>query len=246
MQKFLSKSLLSLSALLTSLQLGAFEKITVDTWSEYSDGKEFDVIMQGLIMEFKWNEKFTFITASAGGMQIDEHTGEKKATAKDLALYPKYTFFEPDSMGVPGLSLMLGTVVSTGQNFLSSKNQAYMAIGSFPMNLFDERVSIDAQIGHRHIDIREGGSVDRLYWGVFAEANMYKEYNAFTNIYTGTQFDIDVPSLSQEYGLSYDYNKYIKYKMLFGIQPELDGVNDAQTTEYWGELGMEIYIFGEN
>lgn len=246
MKKIVNKTFLSLMALMASLQLSAFEKITVDTWSEYSDGVEFDVIMQGLIMEFEWNEKFTFITASAGGIQIDEHTGEKELTAKDLALYPKYTFFEPEENGLPGFSLMVGTVVSTGQNFLSSPNRAYMAIGSFPMKLFNERVSLDAQIGHRHIDIKEGGSVDRFYWGVFAEANMYKNYNAFTNIYTGTQYDIDVPSLSQEYGLSFDYNKYLKYKMLFGIQPELDGVGDAETTEYWGELGVEIYIFAED
>jgi len=246
MNSFVNKSILYIAALITSLQLSAFEKVTVDTWSEYSDGAEFDAVVQGLIMEFKWNDRFTFITASATGMQIDEHTGEKKQTSKDLALYPKYTFLQPDASGLPGFSLMLGTVIPTGVNFLSSPNQAYMAIGSFPMRLFDERLIVDAQIGHRHIDIKEGGSVDRLYWGVFAEANMYKEYNIFTNIYTGTQYETDVPSLSQEYGFSYDYNRYIKYKMLFGIQPELDGVNDADTTEYWGELGMELYIFGNN
>ena len=139
---------------------------------------------------------------------------------------------------------MLGTVISTGANFLSSPNRAYMAIGSFPMKLFDKRVSLEAQIGHRHIDIKEGGSADMLYWGLFTEANIYKKYNAFTNIYTGTQYDIDVPSLSQEYGLSYNYNEHVKYKMLFGIQPELDGISDADTTEYWGELGMEIYLYG--
>lgn len=137
---------------------------------------------------------------------------------------------------------MLGTVIPTGTNFLSSSNTAYMVIGSFPMKLFDEALSLEAQIGHRYIDVIEGDDVNRLYWGVFAEGNIVNEYNVFTNIYTGTQYDIDVPSLSQEYGFSYDYSERLKYKMLFGIQSELDGVNDADATEYWGELGMEIYF----
>lgn len=31
-----------------STTLNAIEKITIDTWSEYSNGTEFDVVMQGL------------------------------------------------------------------------------------------------------------------------------------------------------------------------------------------------------
>ncbi len=242
MNNFFNKTILGITTFLISTNINAIEKITVDTWSEYSDGTEFDVVMQGLILEFQLSKKLSLVTASAAGIQIDEKTGERKATAKDWAIYPKYTFFHPKKDSTPGFSLMLGAVLPTGSNFLSSPNTAYMAIGAFPMKLLDETLSLELQIGHRYIDVVEDEDVNSVYWGVFAEAKIVEEYNVFTNIYTGTQYDIDVPSLSQEYGLSYDYNKYIKYKMLFGIQPELDGVGDAETTEYWGELGMEIYF----
>lgn len=240
MKKNLVKIVLSAATLFSTSNLSAMEKITVDTWSEYSNGSEFDVVMQGLIMEFVWNKNLSLVAASAAGMQTEEQTGERKSTAKDLALFPKYTFLDPKQDGTPGFSLMAGAVLPTGHNFLSSPNRAYLAIAMFPMELFDERVSLETHLGHRYIDVKDGEDVNRLHWGVFLEANMVDNYNVFTNFYTGTQYDIDVPSLSQEYGLSYQYSDALKYKMLFGIQPELDGTNDADTTEYWGEIGVEI------
>ncbi|MCD6260025.1 MAG: transporter [Helicobacteraceae bacterium] len=242
MKKFLQKLSLSLGILFITPNLMAIQSVTVDTWSEYSNGAEFDIVMQGLIMEFELTEKIAFVTASAAGMQIEQHTRERKSTAKDLALYPKYTFLHPKQDGTPGFSLMAGAVLPTGHNFLSSNNRAYLAIAMFPMSFFDERVAFEAHLGHRYIDVKGDADVNRLHWGVFLEANMIDEYNLFTNVYTGTQYDIDVPSLSQEYGLSYDYSENLKYKMLFGIQPELHGVHDAQATEYWGELGVEIHF----
>ncbi|MFT7860237.1 MAG: transporter [Sulfurimonas sp.] len=240
MKKFLTKTLLGAMTLFAGPNLLALEKIKIDTWAEYSNCAEFDVVMQGLIMELEWGNKFSFVTASALGMQIEEQTGEKKSTAKDLALYPKYNFLKPQKDGTPGFSLMAGAVLPTGHNFLSSPNRAYLAIAMFPMELFDERVSLETHIGHRYIDVKDGDDVNRIHWGVFLEANMVDNYNIFTNVYTGTQYDIDVPSLSQEYGLYYKYNDSLKYRLLFGIQPEIEGTSDADTTEYWGELGVEI------
>ncbi|QOP41216.1 transporter [Sulfurimonas marina] len=240
MKKMLDRIVVGVVALLTTSNLLAMEKITVDTWSEYSNGAEFDVVMQGLIMELEWTKKFSLVTASALGMQTEESTGEKKSTAKDLALYPKYNFIESTKDGVPGFSVMAGGVFPTGHNFLSSPNRAYLAIAMFPMTLFNERVAFEAQLGHRYVQVKDDKDINRLHWGVFVEANMIDNYNIFTNFYSGTQYDIDVPSLSQEYGLSYDYSDTFKYKMLFGIQPELEGRGDADTTEYWGELGVEI------
>lgn len=242
MNNFLKRTISCLAAFLISTNANAIEKITFDTWSEYSDGTEFDIVLQGLILELKLGENLSFITSSAAGIQIDELTKEKKTTAKDLALYPKYNFYYPQDDGTPGFSLIVGTVLPTGSNFLSSPNTSYMAIGSFPMILLDEALSLEVQLGHRYIDVVDGENVNRLYWGVFAEAKIVDQYNVFTNIYTGSPFEIDVPSLSQEYGLSYNYNEHLKYKMLFGMQPELDGVVDADTTEYWGEIGLEIYF----
>jgi hypothetical protein len=240
MKNFLQKLSLSLGLLCVTPNLMAMQSVTVDTWSEYSNGAEFDVYMQGLIMELEFTKKIALVTASAAGMEIDQHSGEKRSTAKDWALYPKYNFLHPKKDGTPGFSLMAGGVLPTGHNFLSSPNRAYMALAIFPMKLFDERLNLETHLGHRYIDVEGDEDVNRFHWGVFLEAKMHEEYNFFTNIYTGTQYDIDVPSLSQEYGFSYDYNKNLKYKILFGIQPELEGVHDAETTEYWGELGFEI------
>lgn len=240
MRSFIAKAFVGTAAMVAASNLCALEKITIDTWSEYSNGAEFDVVMQGLIMEFEWSEKLSLVTASAAGVQIEEHSAEKKTTAKDWALYPKYNFLAPQEDGTPGFSLMLGGVLPTGHNFLSSPNRAYMAIAMFPMKLFDSRVSFEAHLGHRYIQVEDDKDVNRFHWGVFLEANMHDAYNVFTNFYTGTQYDIDVPSLSQEYGLSYQYSDDVKYKMLFGIQPELEGTKDADTTEYWGEVGVEI------
>ena len=240
MNHFLQKLSLSLGLLFITPNLLAMQSVTVDTWSEYSNGAEYDVFMQGLIMRFDFTKNISLLTASAAGMQIEEHTGEKRSTAKDLALYPQYTFLHPKKDGTPGFSLMAGGVLPTGHNFLSSNNRAYLAMAKLPMFLFDERVNLEAHLGHRYIKVEGDEDVNRVHWGVFLEAKMIDEYNLFTNFYTGTEYDIDVPSLSQEYGFTYDYNKNLKYKILFGIQPELDGVKDADTTEYWGELGVEI------
>lgn len=240
MKNFLQKLSLSLGMLFITPNLIAMQSVTVDTWSEYSNGAEFDVVMQGLIMNLQFTEDISLITASAAGIQTQAHTGEKKSTAKDWALYPKYTFFHPQADGTPGFSLMAGGVLSTGHNFLSSNNRAYMAIAMFPMKLFDERVAFEVHLGHRYIDVEGDEDVNRFHGGVFLEVNMIDAYNIFTNFYTGTEYDIDVPSLSQEYGFTYDYNQNLKYRLLFGIQPELEGMHDAQTTEYWGELGVEI------
>ncbi|WP_304543607.1 transporter [Sulfurimonas microaerophilic] len=242
MKKILSRMVIGAATLFTTSNLLAIEEITIDTWSEYSNGSEFDVVMQGLIMELEWTKKFSLVAASAAGMQIEESSGEKKSTAKDLAIYPKYDFFDPKQNGMPGFSLMAGGVFPTGHNFLSSPNRAYLAIAMFPMKLFNDRVALEAQLGHRYIDVKDEKDINRLHWGIFVEANMVDDYNIFTNFYSGTQFDIDVPSLSQEYGLSYEYSDTFKYKMLFGIQPELEGRGDADATEYWGELGVEIHF----
>lgn len=203
MKKFLAKTILSITTLFSTSNISAMEKISVDTWTEYSDCAEFDVVMQGLIMELAWTKKFSLVTASAAGIQIAEHDSKIKSTAKDLALYPKYNFLEPQQNGTPGFSLMAGTVLPTGHNFLSSPNRAYLAIAMFPMKLFDERISLETHLGHRHIDVKDGENINRIHWGVFLEASVLDNYSMFTNFYTGTQYDIDVPSLSQEYGLYY-------------------------------------------
>ena len=233
--------LLSLVFLLGS-KLFALESVHLYTWLEYSKGNEYDITLNGYIAEFTFNQKFSFVAASAIGVEQENHTGELDSTAKDLALYPMYTFAKAGEDGTPGLSFMAGTVLPTGHNFLSSPNTGYLAIANMPMRLFDDRFSLLTQLGHRHIDVVDGEDVDRLYWGMFAEANIVNEYNLFTNLYTGSPFEIDVPSLSQEYGFSYTQSKHLKYILLFGIQPELEGVNDAETTEYWGELGVEVTL----
>lgn len=228
--------------LLLASNLFALESVNLYTWLEYSKGHEYDIVLNGYIAEFRLNEKFSLVAASAIGIEQENETRKHNSTAKDLALYPMYTFAQPSENGTPGFSVMAGVVLPTGHNFLSSPNTGYLAIANMPVKLFDDRLSVLTQLGHRHIDVVDGEDVDRLYWGMFAEANIVNEYNLFTNFYTGSPFEIDVPSLSQEYGFSYTQSKNLKYILLFGIQPELAGVSDADTTEYWGELGVELTL----
>lgn len=234
--------LLSTLICLSTSKLFALDGVYIDTWLEYSKGSEYDIKLNGYVMEFGLSDKFSVVGASALGVEINNETSQKKTTAKDLALYTKYNLFTDKSEQLDGLSMMIGTVLPTGHNFLSSPNTAYLAMALLPMKLFDERLSLLTQLGHRYIDVVDDSDINRVHWGVFSELNIVEEYNVFSNFYTGSPYEIDVPSLSQEYGLTYKQNDRLKYRLLFGIQSELDGTQDADTTEYWGEIGLEVTI----
>jgi hypothetical protein len=234
--------LLYIFTLINGTNLFALDGVSIDTWLEYSKGSEYDIKLNGYVMEFGMSEKFSVVGASAIGIEINNETSQKKTTAKDLALYSKYNFITPTSEEASGFSMMVGTVLPTGHNFLSSPNTAYLAMALFPMKLFDEKLSLLTQLGHRYVDVVDGSNINRVHWGVFSELNILNEYNVFSNFYTGSPYEIDVPSLSQEYGLTYKQSDTLKYRLLFGIQSELDGTQDAETTEYWGEVGLEVTI----
>ena len=139
---------------------------------------------------------------------------------------------------------MGGVVLPMGHNFLSSPNTTLLAIVILPWCFFDDAVKLETHVGYRRIYVKDGNDEERLHWGVYLEADLYKQWNLLTNIYTGSPLEIDVPTLTQEYGLSYAYSDTLSYDFLFGTQPELDGIEDAKTTEYWGQIGARITFVG--
>lgn len=214
------------------------KKIELETWIEAIKAHEHDIVFHAYILDVTLQNNFGLIYSSGQG------TANQKHAVKDIAILPTYTYEIEDSDIFSEVKFISGVALPTGKGVISTRNDntSFIAMLRTPMRFNDGRFNIEAEAGYKKIFVNGGTDIDRPHLGLTFDTALFDDDFRFRYmIYTGPFFEVDVPSLTNEVGVSYVHDETVTYDLLVGTQPELErNVEDSEHDEYWVYAGVRL------
>lgn len=216
-----------------------FKRIDLEAWMEDLSAYEHHVLMNAFVLDYSYDDNFGLILSSGVGLQDSQFY-----TMKDLAVLPKYSFLVNSVDFIPRVTLISGMALPTGTRFLSShhKNSAFLAMAHVPFVLYDGWLRIDTELGFKRIFATKQSDYSRPHLGVHIDMGLFSpNVRLRYMIFTGPYYEIDVPSITNEIGVSYVQDPQVTYDFLLGTQPEInEWGDDSMHNEYWATVGVRI------